>query len=188
MVWTLPTSYKKLSDVPGTREFNIKHSKIPGRGGGFIHVPGQVGTYSEWMQPGAQERAALAKGQMQAAKEQWRALSMPGMYAAEKQYQAGLPTGAYLAPGTGSAAYGAATRVGGPLTIQSTAKTSGFVPLPSAATLGGGARAPTGLGLSGVSNGISGVGGDIIGTVKQYIPLIVIGGIAILAVKMLIGK
>jgi len=69
-------------------------------------------------------------------------------------------------------------------------RSSGFVPLPSAspATLGGGAIAPAGLGLSDVSSGISGIGGDIIGTVKQYIPLIVIGGIAILGIKMLMGK
>jgi len=69
-------------------------------------------------------------------------------------------------------------------------RSSGFVPLPSTspATLGGGAIAPSGLGLSGVSDGISCVGNDIIGTVKQYIPLIVIGGIAILGIKMLMGK
>ena len=73
-------------------------------------------------------------------------------------------------------------------------RSSGFVPLPSAsaAPLGGGAIAPTptkGLGgITGITTGMTSIGSGIIDTVKQYIPLIVIGGIAILGIKMLMGK
>jgi len=74
--------------------------------------------------------------------------------------------------------------------------TSGFVPLPSAsvspATLGGGAIAPVDIGgmggLTGITTGMASVGSGILNTVKQYIPLIVIGGIAILGIKMLMGR
>ena len=77
-----------------------------------------------------------------------------------------------------------------------TSRSSGFVPLPStspsAATLGGGAIAPVSVGrlggITGVTTGMATVGGSIMDTVKQYIPLIVIGGIAIIGIKMLMGK
>lgn len=206
MAFKLPSSYKKLSDVPGTREYNIKHSYIPGRFGGFIHVPGQVGTYSEWMEPGAQERHALVQGQMQAAKDQWRALSMPGMVAAERAYQEGLPIGAILAPGTGHAVSGVTTRTASMAPtrlVVSSAKSygsasSGIAAGGTALARGGpaiGGFPGAGLSLGGVASagpldkigsGLTDTGKTVIDTAMSYIPLAIKVGAAIVAIKIIL--
>lgn len=182
--------------------------KIPG-----VYTPRFGYYHPEWDTSIQQDPAVhqLAKGQMQAAKEQWRALSMPGMYAAEKAYQAGLPTGAYLAPGTGGAAYGTATRVGGvipdfiprvipALTAQSIAsRTIGTTASRTAGTgIAGGGTAlarggPSvgtvpggGLDLSGIGSGISSAGSSMMNMVKQYLPLAVKVVLAVLVIKIVL--
>lgn len=191
----------KPSQIPGTAEYRKKIGWIPRSG--YIHP--------EYNLPQDPALHGIVQGQMQAAKEQWRALSMPGMYAAEKAYQAGLPEGAFLAPGTGGAAYGTAIRVGGAipaltvrsiptLTAQSIASRTTGTTASRAAGIGiagggtalarGGPSVGTvpggGLDLSGVGSSISSAGSSMMNMVRQYLPLAVKVVLAVIVIKIIL--
>ena len=173
-------------------------------GGGYIHVPGQTGTYAQYLRLGGPPEGIgtgniMAGGRMAAYRAGVRLagspLRAPITHTTIRGESVFVPTeslkgGEAFMPLPGSPL--ARGVFGG--VAAATPSGSGFVPLPSGSvsTLGGGAIAPVDVGgmggLTGITTGMASVGGTILNTVKQYIPLIVIGGIAILGIKMLMGR
>ena len=188
-------------------------------GGGYIHVPGQTGMYSEYLALGGPPEGIgsaniMAAGRMSMYRAGVRLAGSPLRAPITYTSIKGVPTfvateslkggkefmplpGSPLARGVfgpiGKIVEGGTRLVPGGVATAS-ASGSGFVPLPSASvsTLGGGAIAPVDIGgmggISGITTGMASVGSDIVNTVKPFIPLIVIGGIAILGIKMLMGR
>jgi hypothetical protein len=177
-------------------------------GGGYIHVPGQTGMYAEYLARGGPPEGIgtarlTAGGRMAAYRSGVRlagsALRAPITYTSIRgvptfvpteslkggeQFMplSGTSTASFGSAASGLAAGGSALARGGPAVGSIPGGGLGIV----AAAGGGGLTVAEGLGIGGIGSSITNAGTGIINTVKEYIPLAIKIGAAVIGIKMLL--
>jgi hypothetical protein len=172
-------------------------------GGGFIHVPGQVGTYAQYLRMGGPEKGVgtaniMAGGRMAAYRSGVRLAGSPirapitytsirggaPVFLPTESLKGGeafmplpgSPIFSFGGASTGLAAGGSALARGGPSvgTLP-----GGGVPVAAGGGAGGGLSTALTGGLGGISSGI-------MGTVTQYLPLAIKVILAVIVVKIVL--
>lgn len=181
-------------------------------GGGFIHVPGQTGTYASYLRRGGPPEGIgtgniMAGGRMAAYRAGVRLagspLRAPITYTSIKGVPTfvpteslkggerflplpGSPAPSFGSAATGLAAGGSALARGGP--AVGTIPGGGLGTVAGGGAGGGLTAAPIGgLGLGSIGSSITGAGTGVMNTITEYLPLAIKVVVAVIVIKIVLG-